>query len=248
MDPNAAAVNDIGGEVWPEGELPAQGGGFAPTLMPGIDEFTLPATIAQQWDVVAVKDSNPKSKTFGQTVNRHRLKFDKNAPLVIASGAHKDETLTWSVTTGPRPRGKADDPTTVWISDAAYLLEIGLGDKSRPSTADALKAAINRYAGKTVRLEHGLTAHCRPDKVRYIADPADTTGTKSIADPSGTKGCGDDTKKRADGKGKQGRFYTRDFKDPQTGNYIDEIECDCGAILRAFPSVERIVPPLGSGK
>lgn len=245
-DINDPGNKDVPGEVWNEGDLPAQGG-FGPTLMPGIDEFLLPLTLAQQWDKIDVKDSRPGSKTAGQLVKRLRLKFDKNSPLVIVSGPHKGETLTATFTSNPRPRGKSDDEKTPWISDLAYMLEIGCNDKSRPTSASALQAAITSYAGKTVRIEHGLSAHCRSDVVRYII--VNQGGVeRTVQDPTGQKGCSDDTKKRPDGKGKQGRFYTRDFKDPETGEYLDTTDCDCGAVLRAFPSVERFVPPLGQSK
>jgi hypothetical protein len=242
-DINRPATTDIPGEAWPEGDLPSQGGGFGPTLMPGIDTFTVPANLAQCWDTVDVKDANPRSKTYGQVVSRLRLKLDKNNPLVVADGPHKGDTFTVTVTSNARPRGgKADDPATPWVSDLAYMLDIGFGDHSRPPTAQGLKAAINRYAGKTIRLEHGLSAHCRPDKARYVLDPADPTGNKTMLDPSGQKGCGDDTKQREDKKGKKGRYYTRDFKDAATGEYMEEIQCECLAILRGFPSLERFVP------
>lgn len=250
------------GEVWAEGDLPAQGGGFGPTLMPAIDEFLVPLTLAQLWDTVDIKDSNPKSRTFGQVVSRNRIKFDKNAPLVVASGPNKGEVFTCQVSANPRPRGKADDENTPWISDLAYMLEIGFGDKSRPTSAQALKAQINKYAGKTIWIDHGLSAHCRPDQVKYVYDDANPNadGTpKTMKDPRGVKGCGDDTKRRSDGKGKQGRYYTRDFKDADApGGYVDQIECDtvigqtssgqpvyCGAALRGFPSLERFVQKPG---
>lgn len=252
-DVNAPGKVDIPGEVYPEGDMPAQMGDFGPTLLPGIDTFIIPANIAQLWDTQAIKDSRPGSPTLGQPVNRLRLKFDRNSPLTIADGTNKDETMTATFTGNPRPRGKMTDPATPWVSDLAYFLEIGLGDKSRPKTPDALKAQINKYAGKTVRLEHGLSAHCREDKVRYILDPADDTGTKSILDPAGTKGCSNDQKPRADNpKRKMGRYYTDDFKDPEAKAgepaYTDTLQCDCGAVLRGFPSVERFLPPLGVAK
>jgi hypothetical protein len=241
-DVNRPATTDIAGEVWPEGDLPAQGGGFGPTLMPGIDTFLIPENLAQLWDEIDMKESNPRSPRYGQTCKYNRLKFDKNSPLIVVEGPNKGETFTLTIHGHQRPRGgKADDPATPWVSDLAYMLDIGLGDHSRPSSAQALKATINKYAGKTIRLEHGLSAHCRADKQRYILNAED----KSILDPTGQKGCGDDTKQREDKKGKQGRYYTRDFKDPTTGEYVEEIECECGAILRGFPNLERFVPPLG---
>lgn len=264
-DINTGGGADIPGETWAEGDLPSQGGGMA-TLMPGVDEFMLPLNLAQCWNTIQIKDSRKQlpngasNPTYGQDVTRLQLKFDRNNPLVIASGPKKGEAMTATFTSNPRPRGNPEEAKTPWVSDLAYLLEIGLNDKSRPTTADALKTRITQYAGKTFRMEHGLSAHCRPDKVKYIVVPLPGGGEQTVQDPTGAKGCGDDTKKRTDGKGKQGRYYTKDFKDPETGEYMDTIECDtivsppgapvqyCNAILRGFPSVERFLPPLGQAQ
>jgi hypothetical protein len=246
-DVNTPVGTDVAGEVWNDGALPAQGFGDNETLMPGIDTFLLPQNLAQLWDTVDAVDTRPGSPTNGQTVKRLRLKFDKNSPLVISEGPKKGETLTATVTGVARARGKKDDPQTPWVSDLAYLLEIGCGDQSRPKTAQALQAQINKYAGKPVRIEHGLSAHCRPDKVRYIY--VEDGSNKTALDPAGTKGCGDDGKQREDKKGKKGRYYTRDFKDAENGGqFVDQIECECGAALRGFPSLERFVPPIGAGQ
>ena len=262
---------DVPGEVWPEGDLPAQGG-RGPTLMPGQSTFTLPLTLAQLFSEKEMKDtrqtlpngqSNP---TYGQLVKRTMLKFDKSNPLVVADGPHMGETLMGTVSSQPRPRGKMDDPKTPWISDLAFMLEIGLNDKSRPTTAEALKQRISLYAGKTIRLEHGLSARCDPERVKYVIvevrDAAGNVTETTVQDPQGRKGCADDTKQRADKKGKQGRYYTSDFKDPQTGTYMDSIQCDtvigvvpqtgqpiyCDAVLRGFPQIERFLPPIGVAK
>lgn len=257
--------------AWPEeddlGSL--QMGGQRTTLLPGTDTFRLPTNLAQLWHDIVAEDTRPflpngqPNPNRGQQVKRRQVKFDRNNPLVVVGGAHDGEPMTASFSTNPRPRGKKDEAKTPWISDAAMLLEVGLGDKSRPKTAPELEAAINRFAGKTVRIEHGLTAQCRPDKVRYIVvDTQEPTGqvvngvpqftvvSKTMPDPSGAKGCGK-------------RFYTSYFKNPQAGAvaapgqppapaYDLEVECDnvvggqsCGAVVRAFESVERFLPPLG---
>jgi hypothetical protein len=231
---------DIPAEAWPDAELPTQMGGQRPPLMPGADAFRLPVEIPQLWDTVNIKDGRSQ-----QEVTRLRLKFDKDHPLVVVGGPRDGETLTATFTSNPRPRGKKDDPSTPWISDLAYLLEVSLADKSRPKTIDALKAAINKGAGKVIRLEHGLSAHCRDDKPRYIENPDPSSDAPTIEDPTKTPGCGE-------------RFYTQDFvvKDEQ-GNkikdkdgkltYSDMIGCDCGAIVRGFPNVERFLPPSPAG-
>lgn len=228
--------NDIGGE-WPEGDLPEQMGGARSTLLPGISTFRIPENIAQLWHDVDIEDkrqtlaNGTPNPTVTQKVRRKQLKFDRANPLVVVGGPHDGEPMTATFTNHPRPRGKKDNPQTPWISDLAYLLEIALNDKSRPKTVDALVAQITKYRGKTMRLEHGLTAQCRGDKVRYILVQT-AEGESTIQDPTGAKGCG-------------ARYYTKDFKNPENNTFDTEIQCDCGAVLRGFEQVERFLPPLG---
>lgn len=241
-DVNSTAVRPDTVE-WPEGDLPEQGGARV-TLMPGIDVFRLPANLAQLWAEIGIKDTRQflgngsNNPTFNQVVLRKKLSLTKNAPLVVVGGHNDGLPMTAVFTTNPRPRGKKDDLKTPWIHDLAFMLESALADKSRPTTPDALVAAVNKYAGHEIRLEHGLSAQCNPEKVRYITvtmpseKPGGEPTYQSIQDPSGTKGCGS-------------RYYTKDFRDPETG-YEDTLECQCGALLRGFESVERFLPPLAS--
>lgn len=267
----AADINSTAARVevnveWPiEGEeMPDQGGGARrSTLYPGIYELKLPDSLIALWHDVEVKDTRQFLKdgqpnpTYDQKVKRRQLKFDRNAPLVVVGGTCDGEPMTASFSSAPRPRsfkkGASKDPATPWISDLAYLLDISLGDTSRPTTPKALEAAINKHAGKTIRLETGLTAQCRADKVRYLGVLVVEDGKeveKQIADPTGKKGCGK-------------RYNTKDFKDPATNKYDLEIACTCGdptpaeieqgavpqtVIVKAFEQVERFLPPLGQGK
>ncbi len=229
---------DLGGEVWPDGDLPAQMGGAFSSLPPGVSNFRLPIDLPQLWDTVVVKADRPGHPDHGKDLVRIRVKFSREHPLVVVDGPHKDETLTATMTNNPRPRGRKDNPQTPWISDLMYLLDVSLGDKSRPTNPDVLKAAINKHAGRVIRLEHGLSAQCRPDKVRYI-EVSNGNGTSSVMqDPSGVQGCGL-------------RYYTKDFKNPDAKGdqppYDEQIECDCHAILRGFAQVERFLPPQGQG-
>lgn len=234
-DLNAPAVRaDVAD--WPEGELPEQGGGSRETLLPGTHTFRLPDNLEGLWhDGNGIVDNRPGSPTHGQKVIRPSLKFDKNNPLIVVGGPDDGAPMLATIGTNPRPRGKKDDPKTPYISDAAFFLEIGLQDKSRPKTLPELKATINRYGGKTVRIEHGLSAQCNPEKVRYIAveaaDEAGNVHVTSMQDPDGTKGCGR-------------RYYTKDFKLP-AGGYSDQLQCQCGAYLRGFEQIERFLPPVG---
>lgn len=216
---------------WPEGDLPEQFGGEYTTLMPGVDLFKLPLELPQLWDTQTMTDGNPHSPTYQQQVTRFRLKFDRDHPLVVVGGPRDGETMTATITTNPRPRGKKDDPDTKWVSDLAYLYALSLQGKDRPASQEALKTAINKYAGKIVRLEHGLSGQCREDKVRYVLS---ADGQSTTKDPAGSMGCGE-------------RFYTKDFKikgeGGQPDTYSDQVACDCGAVVRGFPSIERFLAP-----
>jgi hypothetical protein len=252
-DPNVRP--DVSVE-WPEGEFPEQGGGVFITLLPQIDTFRVPENVAQLWHPVVIEDerqflaNGQPNPTYKQKVARKQLKFDRNSPLVVVGGQYDGLPMTaqWSNNPRPRPWKKREDPKTPWISDLAYLLGVGLASPARPKTPEELVAEINKYAGKTVRLRHGLSAQCRPDKVRYILVKT-AEGEANIQDPSGTKGCG-------------ARYYTKDFRDPSTGKYETEIGCDCGTpsaeqaaagaqpvtvVLRGFENVDEILPPLGAG-
>lgn len=235
-DVNNAPVRDDVME-WPEGELPEQGSGFRETLLPGIHTFQLPNDLAPLWDMTTVaEDQRPGSPTNGQKIIRPTLKFDKNHPLVIVDpGKHEGDPFTATFSTNPRARGKKGDKNTPYVSDAAYLHTVALQEKTKPTSITQLIAEINAHGGKTVRLEHGLSAQCRPDKVRYIGVTITEDGvekTVSQEDPEGTKGCGK-------------RYYTKAFK-LDDGSYVDQLQCECGALLRGFPQVEKILPPLGS--
>jgi hypothetical protein len=257
-DVNSTAPRPEPDLEWPEGdELPEQFGGARSTLMPGIYLFQTPSSFDGLWKDIAIEDgrktmpdgtANPNYK---QKVARKQIRFDRNHPLVVVGGPHDGDVMTWNCSTNPRVRGRKDDPKSPWISDAAYLHTIALADKTRVKSADELKAAINSHAGAKIRLETGLSGQCRPDRVRRIClivtDPATGQQSKSyLDDPSGQKGCG-------------ARFYTDDFRNPQTGKYDLEVGCDCGqptaeeavagklpvnVVVRGFESVERILPPL----
>ena len=248
---------DIGGD-WPADaatDMPQMGGQFK-LLMPAQDEFRLPANLAQLFTVAPYEDTNPRSATKGQQVDRLVLKFDRSNPLVIVSGPRMGDVLTKTLTSNPRARGKKDNPSTMWVSDLVLLLDTSLNDKSRPGGAPAQQAnqalmqALVKYAGKTVRLDHGLQGSCNPNNVVRLVyqDPADAAKVVVAEDPPGRKGCG-------------ARYYTNAFKNPNPATlddlYDSEINCtgkiaqpdgttvECGAVVRAFPEIERFLPPLG---
>lgn len=262
---NAPVLNEPAIE-WPaQGEeMPEQMGGAPRTVLtPGVRTFKMPEKLAALWHDIEAEDrrqflpSGQANPTKGQKFKRRQLKFDRNNPLVVVGGADDGAPMLATFSTHPRARGKADDPKTPFISDASYVLDTCLNDKSRPSDPKQLEARINAHGGKTIRLETGLTAQCRPDKVRYIR-VVTSSGEQDLPDPTGKKGCGK-------------RYYTKDFKNPLYGapvapgqppepQWESEIGCDCGKAtpeekargqvdaivpIRPFESVERFLPPLG---
>jgi hypothetical protein len=271
---NSTAVRPEIGVDWPaEGELPQQNFGDFQTLMPAALTFQLPLNLAQLWHPFEAEDKRPGSKTYGQKVERWMLKFDKANPLIVSNGPHTGQPLTATIGTNPRPRGgKTDDPKTPWVADTSYLLAVCLKDPRRPVSVEELKAILNSYAGKEIRLKTGLSGQCRPDAVvrEYFYDPTDTTfqaegreqKTVVLENPGGRKGCG-------------ARYYTNPsknrptaFKNPSpkdlTDQYFTEIQCSgeipnplfgqigqpekvpCNAVIRGWPSIDEFLPPLGA--
>jgi hypothetical protein len=260
-DVNAPAANADPGMEWPEGDdLPAQGLSSRETLMPATNEFRLPANLQPLWHDIVAEDkrkllgNGQPNPTFGQKIKRRQLKFDQNTPLVVVGGKHDGQPMTATFSTAPRPRGRGkmddlvNDPKTPWLSDVNYLLLVGLQNKTKPTTPEQVEATVNAYAGGVIRIKHGLSAQCRPDKVRYIGVVTDGKVT-SVPDPTGKKGCG-------------ARFYTKDFlldPDDRSKGYVLQAQCDCGlaspaekaqgqadvmVLIRGFESVEEILPPL----
>ena len=227
-DLNSTATRaDIPGEVYPEGELPTFGGAGRATLPPGEYTFRMPMELPSLWhDLLVTID--------GQQLKHSQLKFDKDHPLVVVGGPEDGAPMLASFSTMARARNK---DKTVVVSDLAYLLENCLGDASRPMRLGgeqaqmAIKAAINKAAGRTIRLRTGLGAQCRPDKVRWTFK--DEQSTASQPDPSGQHGCGQ-------------RHYDRDFKVPGSKpvQYDNVIACKkCGAAVRGYESVEAFLAP-----
>lgn len=266
---NSTAVRpDVTGD-WPEGELPEQMMGDFSVLMPDISTFRLPANLAQLWAPFEVDDTNPRSKTKGQKVQRYMLKFTREHPLVIIEGPKSGDVLTGTVSTSPRARGKKDNPQTAWVSDAVYLLVEGLGSTARPVGDEALMAEINKYAGQPVRIKHGLSGQCRPDRVVRLEfqDPTDLNFAAEARAPRTVvlEDPGDPATSTPPRKGCGKRYYTRDFENKAATSvadkYFTEVQCEgqivgpitvenptghysCDAIVRGFPSIEGFVKPV----
>lgn len=267
------ALRDEREETYTGEDLPAQGGGFVPTIFPGRDFFRLPANLDQCWEAKDYekkdRDGNvipdPADPTKPQVEQHLLLRMDQENPMVVVGGDYDGLPATATVTTIARRRGKKTDKDAPMVHDLTYLVRTSLADKTPVSLKKEWPAVVNRHAGAIVFLEHGLSANCDPERTRYIDD-----GTGSgIEDPDGIKGCG-----KANGK-EHGRLYSNDFKvsrfqDDRTGSvyntreealeaevpaanikvvqvFVDTVYCKgCGARLRGFFRVEKFLPPPAS--
>ncbi len=244
-------------------ELPSQGGSRTPTILPGTSTFRLPANIDQCWEpfdfekkIGGVVQTHPAGTVIGgvdvsgQAVIEHHLmlKFDSENPLIVEGGPYDGLPVNYvSISTMPRKRGKGDDAPSV--PDMTYFVRKCLKDASPVQKRSDWMAIVNKHAGAIIRLEHGLSAFCDPERVRYIGDGAGGV----IEDPDGNHGCG----KGPAGK-ERARFYTSAFHVDEVdgdGNktgrkvYTDAVTCpNCGAALRGFFRVEKFLEPLASGQ
>src|SRR5712691_11364844 len=176
-------------------DLPEQGGGTAlPVLLPGISIFRIPANVVQAVQTFdeQVKDALGNALVYpagttraingmvtdisGQAMvmQRLRVKFDKDIPLIVVGGANDGQPVATSISTQPRNRTRQKGEPPVLVADMTYLIRESLQDKASPLTKPSeWLAAIQKTAGRTFRVEHGLNASCNPDRVRYIHDPSD---------------------------------------------------------------------------
>lgn len=245
-------------------ELPSQGGSRTPTILPGTSTFRLPANIDQCWKPFDVQKKTADKQIVthpagtiiagvdvsGQPVVEHHLmlQFDSDNPLVVEGGPYDGLPVNYvSISTLPRKRGKGDDAPLV--ADMLYFVRKSLKDNTVIAKRSDWMAIVNKYAGAIVRLEHGLSAFCDPERIRYVSDGAGGV----IEDPEGTKGCG-----KGPGGKDNARFYTTAFhvdevdgEGNKTGRkvYSESISCpNCGAALRGFFRVEKFLEPLASGQ
>jgi hypothetical protein len=224
-------------------ELPAQlGGQGLPTLLPGTHIFRIPTDVQalfEPYDEI-LKDelgnpvADPTDPTKARIIQRLRVRFDKDNPLLVVGGEENDTPVTTSISNQPRNRARKGE-ARVLVSDLAYLLRESLVYKGPLTKNSEWVTALMQYGGKIFRVEHGLSAYCSPDRVRYVNDPSDQTFVGSIQDPSGQHGCGH-------------RLYTSAFKLPaqngQRGGYSDIAYCPkCSAKLRGFFQIEKYLKP-----
>jgi len=206
--------------------LPAQSlddlpevGGFTPLPQPGAYKFALPADLSGVWDVFDTQK--------GQRV---RMILDRDHPLtIVASPGNKSngDSFQTRLANAERPRGKE----RIEVSDLDYLLK-ALGEKVRPTSNRGYIEALGKHGGGQFAADLNYNWTCSDSRNIWVLEGEERKEVE------GQKGCG-------------WRYYIG-TKSPDTtkqigyvqkgadGLFPSEIQCQCGAILRAFGNLDNI--------
>lgn len=207
-------------ETLPAGDISdlPEFGGFAPPPQPGPYRFRLPENLGQVWE--------PYDSEKGQRI---RAIFDKDAPLyIVASPGNKANGDTFHTRLSNQERKRGD----VEASDLDYLLR-AFGEKQRPTSNRAYAEKVSQCGGKEFGADITFNFSCNPNKDIRVYDEKG-----ELQDVPGHKGCGY-------------RFYSGDGKANEAkkigyvgkqadGTYPTEVQCHCGAVLRAFANLDNI--------
>lgn len=215
------SLNDLGlkDEKLPEtaglDELP-QFGAFAPPPQPGPMTFKLPGDLTNLWDTFEVE------KTPGVKETRVQIEFDANAPLMIVQSVgnvHNNEPFQTKLNNNERARGKDKK----MASDLMYL--IAAIDGVTAAKPDSNKGYIEKVRGYGGRLFGGdMRWSWRCSKTRNIRVKDQAGATVEVPD---RKGCGE-------------AYYQEDVSKQTDGTFPMEVQCKCGAVLRAFGNIDNI--------
>lgn len=185
-------------------------GGFTPPPQPGPYRFRLPQDLSHQFDLI----DSPK----GQRV---KVVFDQDHPLLIVQALDKNDLNTpfqTRLSNVERKRGK-DGPE---VSDLDYL-DKALGHQTRAKSNKEAAQRVVAAAGKEFAADITYSWGCSEDRDIYVKDAAGAT-----VKVEGQKGCG-------------ARYYQgKHIQKGADGKYPYEIQCQCGALVRAFANLDRI--------
>lgn len=185
-------------------------GTFTPPPQPGAYRFMFPANLAKVWETFDAPNK-------GQRI---RAIFDRENPLtIVQSPANKvnGDSFQTRISNAERKRGK-DGPEA---SDMDYVLR-ALGEKKRPSGNKAMAETFSKVAaGKEIGADLTYSWVCSADRdIRAYDDQGKTQVVE------GTKGCGK-------------KYYMKDVQRNEQGEYPYELQCECGAVVRAFANLEN---------
>ena len=194
-------------------------GGFRLPPQPGPFRFKLPADLAKQWELIDA----------GEKGQRVRLLLDKDAPLAIVQslgGRYNSEPFETRLTNYERNRGQ-----NVVASDLHYLLR-AFGEKAAPATNQAWIRTVCTHAGKEFGADLSYNYSCNPERKKRVA-----TGDGQVVETE-EKGCG---WRYYSGEGSMNAAKKIGYVGRQpNGEYPTEVQCQCGAVLRAFANLDNL--------
>lgn len=204
-------------------ELP-EFGARTPLPQPGSFRLRLPKDLSQCWAVIDVTKN-------GKEEQRVKLLFDKDNPLLIVQSVgnrYDGQPLETNLTNNERARGNSG----VVASDLHYLVK-AMGEKTVPKTNAAWVRLINGFGGREFGADWQYSWQCSENRDIYVPDGQG--GTQKV---EGRKGCG-------------WRYYMGDsqpnptkkvgyIQRPAGGDVPTDIQCQCGAQVRAFGNLDNI--------
>ena len=233
MSPKSLSELELKDEVIPEQALDnlPEYGAFAPPPQPGPYKFRLPAALDAIWDVIDVT-------IRGQVVQRVVAFFEQADQLLIVGspgGQYNGDLLRTRLNNAERNRGNG-----IEASDLDYLLR-AFGEKKRPTTNRGYIDAVSAHAGQEFGADIRFSYSCNPNKPIRVYDPV----SGELTPVEGHNGC---EWRYYSGSGKTNAEKKIGYvsKSPVAGSeppvqaYPLEIQCQCGAVLRAFANLENI--------
>lgn len=193
-------------------------GQWAPPPQPGPYRFQLPSDLTSIYEPFEGRDK-PAGKA-----TRIRAIFDRDTPLIIRQAVDAaDIGQPFQTRLSNDERGRGKDKAIV-ASDMDYLLR-ALGQKVKPKNNAGYVEELVKCAGKEFGADLRYSWKCSAD--RNIRVRNETSGL--IEEVENQPGCGSS-------------FYNEDVQNGEDGKKPYEIQCQCGAILRAFANLDNFRP------
>jgi hypothetical protein len=190
-------------------------GSFREPPQPGPFRFKLPADLSAIWDVYDTPQKTPPQ--------RIRMVLDRDHPLLIIQSVgakYNGDPFETRLSNEERARGK---DKSVIASDMDYLLR-ALGVKTKPASNKAYIEAVKAQAGKEFGADIRYSFKCSDSRNIRVKD-----AQGAIQEVENQKGCGN-------------AYYEADVPKNQDGTTPTQIQCQCGALLRAFANMDNLRP------
>jgi hypothetical protein len=201
----------------PLDDLPSFGS-VAPPPQPGAYRFRLPGDLTTVWDVLTFAAAN------GQPAKeRVQMILDQNHPLLIVQspgGKENNNPFQTRLNNNERPRGRQG--SLGLHSDLDYVIAAFDPKRSKPKSNREYIEVIRTYGGKEFGADIRWSWGCSKERNIRVMDK-----DKNIVEVENKKGCGE-------------RYYQEDVEKQPNGEFPLQIQCTCGAMLRAFGNLDNI--------